>query len=204
MLDVRTVKVRLRDYGVIAHSQVTSLLMSGILAFAALSLLDILRTDDLRWMRLLLWAGGLAAETNVLVQQMQRPILATRAGGYEIAILTVRGVFALLIFALVAPQTGGLEGWKFSYLGGIVLLGSGALLRWHVNIQTEAERIDPALGPAVRAIRERNSKVGNVCVCIVDAGPGLVCDWDRHGGFRCYLDRDPDFPPECPPRFRDV
>jgi hypothetical protein len=124
-----------------------------------LSLLDILRTDDLRWMRLLMWTTALAAETNVLVRQMQRPLLATRARGYELAILTGRGVMALLCLALIAPQTGGPDGWKYFFPCGALLVLSGSLLRWHMNRQIEAQKVAPPLRPAIERIRARNARV---------------------------------------------
>jgi hypothetical protein len=156
VLDLHTVKARLRDYGLMAHTQVASLMMSGILAFAALSLLDIVRTPDLRLLRLLMWTSALTAETAVLVRQMQRPVLATRARGFDVAILTVRGVFALLSFALIAPQTGGEDGWKFLFPCGAVLLVCGAALRWQQNKQLTL--VAPPLEAAAEAIRQANAR----------------------------------------------
>jgi hypothetical protein len=131
-------------------------MMSGILAFAALSLLDILRTPDLRLLRLLLWTSALTAETAVPVRQMQRPILAVRARGFDVAILTVRGVFVLLAFALIAPQTGGEDGWKFLYPCSAALLLCGAALRWQQNEQLAL--VAPQLKSVTEAMRQANAR----------------------------------------------
>jgi hypothetical protein len=123
ILDARTVHGRLRDYGLWAHTQVSSLLFSGIFALAAVVLLDILRTPDHRVIRLTMWVAAMVTEVATLTRQMQRPILMVRSGMDDLPVLVARGFLTLIALALVAPQYGGVDGWRYGLFAafGVVL-----------------------------------------------------------------------------------
>lgn len=123
ILDARTLHERLRDYGLWAHTQVSSLLFSGIFALAAIVLLDIVRTPNHRVLRLTLWLAGMVTEVATLTRQMQRPVLMVQSGMSDLPILVARGFLTLIASALIAPQYGGADGWRYALFAafGVVL-----------------------------------------------------------------------------------
>lgn len=173
ILDARTVRGRFRDYGLAVQTQIVSLLYSGFFALAAVVLLDILRTPDHRLLRLSQWIIGMSAETMILVLQVQRPVLMARAGMLDLPVLIVRGVLALAVFALIAPQYGGADGWRYVYFGLVPLVVCSWILGRHFITIAASQRYSDGMRPLVDRIvllyREQTegAKAGVVLVCAV-------------------------------------
>jgi hypothetical protein len=159
ILDARTVHGRLRDYGLWAHTQVSSLLFSGIFALAAVVLLDILRTPDHLVIRLAMWTVAMASEIATLTRQMQRPVLMARSGMNDLPILVGRGFLSLIVLALIAPQYGGAEGWRYAFLAVLGLLVCSRLLVVDFVAIASAQTYAPALQPAAEAIIGSNRRL---------------------------------------------
>ena len=183
ILDARTVRGRFRDYGLAVQTQIVSLLYSGFFALAAVVLLDILRTPDHRLLRLSQWIIGMSAETMTLMLQVQRPVLMARAGMMDLPVLIVRGVLGLAVFALIAPQYGGADGWRFVYFGLVPLVVCSWILGRHFVTIAASQRYSDGMRPLVDRIvvlyheQIEGAKVGLVLVCAV----GLLTTTAPHG-----------------------
>jgi len=155
-LDLQTLGTRFRDYGMMAHTQVTSLMFSGIFALAAFVLLDMLRTPDQRALRLSFWLVAITAEISTLNHQMLRPVLLGSSGMDSIPLLALRGVIAMFAFALLSPQYAGADGWHFVYLVLIPLVGIGSLLsRISPNLSANNELPDGVAEAMNRVLEHR-------------------------------------------------
>jgi hypothetical protein len=142
---------RMRDYGVIGISQTASLIMGGVFATAAVTFIDILQNHDALPVRVTGWLLGVTASLQIFDSLVRRSLLEARPTFHAIPLIGAAGLISMIGFALLGPQAGGVDGWRYSAL---VLLVAGILFgrSWGANM---ADHIEPALRPLYERHAER-------------------------------------------------
>lgn len=146
---VTVLRERLHDYSAVAYTQVSGLMLSGIFALGAIALLDILRNPDHRVLRLSFWIMATSGEILAAMIQMQRPLLMRRSGVEEVPTLVWRGLVSLLVYATIAPQSGGADGWRYGYSLGILFLLANWVLNWEFKRALNQQRLAPEVSALV-------------------------------------------------------
>jgi hypothetical protein len=128
-LDAETLLTRAREVHYNAVVQTASLVMSGIVAIAAIELIEIVKGQDDVAIRLALWLATAAMSAWYFRFQMVRPMWSTAQSPLDdTGIFLVTGFLLVLMFALLAPIPGVAQSWKFWLIGYAVLtiFGSAA------------------------------------------------------------------------------
>lgn len=123
-LDAETLLGRVREVNYNAVVQTASLVMSGIVAIAAIELVEIMRGQDDVAIRLALWLATAANSVYIFRFQMVRLMMAATAQ-YPVdaaGVFLLTGFLLVLMFALLAPIPGVAQSWKFWLIGYAVLL----------------------------------------------------------------------------------
>ena len=142
---------RMRDYGMIGVSQTASLIMGGVFATAAVTFIEILRAHDALPVRVSGWLLGVTASLMVFDSTIRRSLLEGRPTFHAVPIIGLAGILSMVGFALLSPQAGGADGWRYSSL---VVLVVGALFAssWGATL---ADHVEPALQPLYERHRTR-------------------------------------------------
>ena len=143
---------RMRDYGVIGVSQTASLIMGGVFATAAVTFIEILRSHDALPERVTGWLFGVAASLVMLDSALRRSLLEGRPSFHAIPIIGAAGILSMIGFALLSPQAGGADGWRYSQLI-VFLVGLLFFRSWGSNL---ADHVELALEPLYDAHRKRS------------------------------------------------
>jgi hypothetical protein len=145
---------RMRDYGVIGVTQTASLIMGGVFATSAVTFIDILQGHDALPVRVTGWLLGVTASLQVFDSLVRRSLLEARPTFHAIPLIGAAGLASMLGFALLGPQAGGADGWRYSQL---VVLIAGILFgrSWGSSL---ADHIEPVLRPLYERHAERTKK----------------------------------------------
>jgi hypothetical protein len=151
---------RVRDFNFTAQQQIASLVQSGVLALAAIVLLEIAYEPDDRIMRIVLWGASLVICLTVFAYLMLNAILAGPRGTGLPVMAMIAGLFEFLMFAILSPRDGADDAWRWWFL--IVFLaaalGAGAfhivLTRWrHDIVDDDLKALEPKQMKWVRVDR---------------------------------------------------
>lgn len=171
---------RMRDYGVIGISQTASLIMGGVFATAAVTFVDILQGHDALAVRVTGWIGGVTASLQVFDSLVRRSVLEARPTFHAIPMIGAAGLISMIGFALLGPQAGGADGWRYSQL---VLLLAGVLFgrSWGSSL---ADHIEPALQPLYDRHAARTKQRWRVAwpFLLAAAVPFVLAMIDKYGG----------------------
>jgi hypothetical protein len=121
-LDAEMLLGRVREVNYNANVQTASLIMSGVLALAAIELVEIVKGQDDVAIRLALWLA--TAATSVFFFRLQLVRLTIVTAQYPVdavGVFLVTGFQLVLMFALLAPIPGVAQSWKFWLIGFTVL-----------------------------------------------------------------------------------
>jgi hypothetical protein len=143
---------RMRDYGVIGVSQTASLIMGGVFATAAVTFIEIVRAHDALPERVSGWLFGVAASLVMFDSSLRRSLLEGRPTFHAIPIIGAAGILSMMGFAMLSPQAGGADGWRYSQLV-VFLVGLLFFRSWGSNL---ADYVEPALQPLYDAHRRRS------------------------------------------------
>lgn len=145
---------RMRDYGVIGVSQTATLITGGVFATAALTFIQILQHHDALPARLSGWVLGVTGSLQVFDSLLRRSLLEGRPTFHAIPFIGLAGLASMLGFALLSPEAGGADGWRYSQL---VVLLAGILFgrSWG---RTLADHVEPALEPIYERHAERTRR----------------------------------------------
>ena len=80
IFDAETLRSRLRDYNVVVFQIASSLVKSGVLALAAIVLIDILYAERDQAILLLLWLGSFVFAVLAFERQLYLPLATPRGG----------------------------------------------------------------------------------------------------------------------------
>jgi len=151
LMTTEVMLARMRDYGVIGVNQTASLIMGGVFATAAVTFIDILQSHDALPVRVTGWLLGATASLQVLDSLARRSLLEARPTFHAIPLIGAAGLISMVGFALLGPQAGGADGWRYSQL---VLLLAGILFgrSWGSSL---ADYVEPALQPIYERHAER-------------------------------------------------
>jgi hypothetical protein len=171
---------RMRDYGVIGVNQTASLIMGGVFATAAVTFIEILQSHDALPVRVTGWLLGAAASLQVLDSLARRSLLEARPAFHAIPLIGAAGLISMVGFALLGPQAGGADGWRYSLL---VLLTAGILFgrSWGSSL---ADHVEPALQPLYERHAERTRRRWRLAWPFVIAAivPFALAMIDKYGG----------------------
>ncbi len=121
LIDIDTMNARYRDYGLNTLNPVVTMMMSGVFATAALAFADIVRTPELRWVRLSIWfwhavfasTATVGATNNNMLYAHPRPALVY----FQLIISFVLSAG----FACLPLNTGGEDGWLVALASPVVM-----------------------------------------------------------------------------------
>ncbi len=145
---------RMRDYGVIGISQTASLITGGVFAIAAVTFIQILQSHDALAVRVTGWLLGVTASLQVFDSLLRRSLLEGRPTLHAIPLIGLGGLASMVGFALLSPDAGGADGWRYSQL---IMLLAGILFgrSWG---RTFADYVEPALEPLYERHAERTRR----------------------------------------------
>jgi hypothetical protein len=179
MMTTEVMLARMRDYTQIGISQTMGLMMGGVFAAAAVTFMEILRSQDAQGVRLTGWLYGVVAALSVLDSVMRRTVIDARPKLYAVPLVGAAGLLSMLGFALLGPITGGLDGWRFAQL---VVLLAGFLLAVVVS-PSPADRVEPALRPFYERLAARGrgrNKAGWLAI-LLSVLPFALAMADKYG-----------------------
>jgi hypothetical protein len=141
---------RMRDYGIIGVSQTASVIMGGVFATAAVTFIDILQSREALLVRVTGWMVGAIGSLQVFDSLVRRSLLEGRPTFHAIPLIGAAGLISMIGFALLGPQAGGADGWRYSQL--VVLLAGILFSRsWGASLADYVE-------PAVQGIYQRHAE----------------------------------------------
>ena len=123
LIDIDTMNERFRDYGLNTLNPIVTMMMSGVFATAALAFADIVRTPDLRWVRLSIWLWHAVFASTTIIAATNNNLLYVHP---RPALIVYQLVFAFVLsaaFACLPLNTGGADGWLVAQASPLVLLG---------------------------------------------------------------------------------
>ncbi len=151
LMTTEVMLARMRDFGQIGVSQTAALIMGGVFATAAVTFTEILRAQDALPVRLTGWLVGVCASLQVFDSLVRRSLIEARPTFHAVPLIGAAGILSMVGFALLGPQTGGTDGWRYSQLAlfvAAVLFGRS----WGSSI---ADYVEPALQPLYERHNER-------------------------------------------------
>jgi hypothetical protein len=154
LMTTEVMLARMRDYGLIGVSQTAALIMGGVFATAAVTFTEILRVQDALPVRLSGWLVGACAALQVFDSLVRRSLIEGRPTFHAVPFIGAAGILSMVGFALLAPQTGGADGWRYS---GLTLFVAAVLFgrSWGASI---ADYVEPALQPLYDRHNERTKR----------------------------------------------
>jgi hypothetical protein len=154
LMTTEVMLARMRDFSLIGVGQTAVLIMGGVFATSAVTFTEILRAHDALPVRLTGWLVGVSASLQVFDSMVRRSLIEARPTFHAVPLIGAAGILAMLGFALLGPQTGGADGWRYSQL---VLLVAGVPFgrSWGSSI---ADHVEPALQPLYERHAERTRR----------------------------------------------
>lgn len=144
LVDIDTINARFRDYGLNTLNPVVTMMMSGVFATAALAFADIVRTPELRWVRLSIWLWHAVYASTTIVAATNNNLLYAHP---RPALIFYQLIFAFVLsaaFACLPLNTGGEDGWLVALASPVVI---GALFAGWI-LPRFAQWMNPSHYPA--------------------------------------------------------
>jgi hypothetical protein len=131
----------MRDYGIVGVSQTAALITGGVFATAAVTFPEILRAHDAMPARTTGWLLGVCASVQVFDSLIRRSLLEARPTFQAVPLIAAGGLSSMVGFALLGPEVGGADGWRYSQLA-VLLAGVLFGRSWGSSL---ADHVEPAL-----------------------------------------------------------
>lgn len=147
IFDRETLRARLRDYNVVVFQIASSLVQSGVLALAAIVLIDILYAEREVPLLLLLWLAAFVFAVLAFERQLYLPLATPRGGVSDVWPLMLMGLAQFVSFACLSPRANGVapwELWYFAYTAGMIM---GAVTIWQAARFVTLDDYSPELRP---------------------------------------------------------
>lgn len=145
IFDKETLRARLRDYNVVVFQIASSLVQSGVLALAAIVLIDILYAERSQTILLLLWLASFVFAVLAFERQLYLPLATPRGGVSDVWPLMLMGLAQFVSFACLSPRANGVapwELWYFAYTAGTIM---GAATIWQAARFANMDDYSPEL-----------------------------------------------------------
>lgn len=129
IFDGETLRARLRDYNVVVFQIASSLVQSGVLALAAVVLVDILYAERDQAILLLLWLAAFVYGVLAFERQLYLPLATPRGGVGDVWPLMLLGLAQFVSFACLSPRASGVAPWELWYFSSTAssIMGAGAV-----------------------------------------------------------------------------
>jgi len=182
LMDVDGLATRFRDYGVNTLNPIVTMMMSGVFATAALALADILRTPDLRWVRLAIWLFLALNSSSGIIRSTCVNLLFVRPHPSLVAYQLSYAFVWSAAFSCLPLSSGGPDGWLYALTAPIIVL---AILGWvvpHFQEWIAASTFDPLLRPLINErIRHQQSTGRTLLIALPIYTVMVVVSWVLHG-----------------------
>ncbi len=130
IFDQETLRARLRDYNVVVFQIASSLVTSGVLALAAIVLIDILYAERDQTVLLLLWLASFVFAVVAFERQLYLPLATPRGGVSDVWPLMLLGLAQFMSFACLLQRTSGEAPWQLWYFSWAACSIMGAATVW--------------------------------------------------------------------------
>ena len=179
LMTTEVMLARMRDFSTIGVSQTAGLIMGGVFATAAVTFTEILRMQDALPVRLTGWLFGVVASLIVLDGLIRRALIEARPILRAVPMVAMAGLLSMLAFALLGPQTGGADGWRYMHLL-VVAVGVFLTATFDEDI---ADHVEPALRPlyAGFATRSQGRRRSLWAMTLLGAVPFGLAMADKYG-----------------------
>lgn len=147
VFDRETLRARLRDYNVVVFQIASSLVQSGVLALAAIVLIDILYAEHDRMILLLLWLASFVFAVLSFERQLYLPLATPRGGVGDVWPLMLLGLAQFVNFACLSPRTNGEAPWELWYFSTAASAIMGAAAVWQAARFANLDDYEPELRP---------------------------------------------------------
>jgi hypothetical protein len=147
IFDRETLRARLRDYNVVVYQIASSLVQSGVLALAAIVLIDILYAQREVHILLLLWLAAFVFAVLAFERQLYLPLATPRGGVSDVWSLMLMGLAQFVSFACLSPRANGVAPWELWYFAYTASTIMGAVTIWQAARFVTIEDYSPELKP---------------------------------------------------------
>lgn len=147
IFDRETLRARLRDYNVVVFQIASSLVQSGVLALAAIVLIDILYAQRDVPILLLLWLAAFVFAVLAFERQLYLPLATPRGGVSDVWPLMLMGLAQFVSFACLSPRANGVAPWELWYFAYTASAIMGAATIWQAARFVTIEDYSPELKP---------------------------------------------------------
>ncbi len=145
IFDRETLRARLRDYNVVVFQIASSLVQSGVLALAAIVLIDILYAERDLPILLLLWLGAFVFAVLAFERQLYLPLATPRGGVSDVWPLMLMGLAQFVSFACLSPRANGVAPWELWYFAYTASAIMGAATIWQASRFVNLDDYSPEL-----------------------------------------------------------
>jgi hypothetical protein len=133
VFDRETLRARLRDYNVVVFQIASSLVQSGVLALAAIVLIDILYAERDQVILLSLWLGAFVFAVLAFERQLYLPLATPRGGVSDVWPLMLLGLAQFVSFACLSPRANGVAPWELWYFSSTASAIMGLAAVWQAS-----------------------------------------------------------------------
>lgn len=147
IFDRETLRARLRDYNVVVFQIASSLVQSGVLALAAIVLIDVLYAQRDVPILLLLWLAAFVFAVLAFERQLYLPLATPRGGVSDVWPLMLMGLAQFVSFACLSPRANGVAPWELWYFAYTASAIMGAATIWQAARFVTIEDYSPELKP---------------------------------------------------------
>lgn len=147
IFDRETLRARLRDYNVVVFQIASSLVQSGVLALAAIVLIDVLYAQRDVPILLLLWLAAFVFAVLAFERQLYLPLATPRGGVSDVWPLMLLGLAQFVSFACLSPRANGVAPWELWYFAYTASTIMGAVTIWQAARFVTIEDYSPELKP---------------------------------------------------------
>jgi hypothetical protein len=145
IFDQETLRARLRDYNVVVFQIASSLVQSGVLALAAIVLIDILYAQRDLPILLLLWLAAFVFAVLAFERQLYLPLATPRGGVSDVWPLMLMGLAQFMSFACLSPRANGVAPWELWYFAYTASTIMGAATIWQAARFVNIDDYSPEL-----------------------------------------------------------
>lgn len=169
IFDAETLRARLRDYNVVVFQIASSLVTSGVLALAAVVLIDIFFAQRDQAILFLLWLASFVFAVLAFERQLYLPLATPRGGVSDVWPLMLLGLAEFVSFACLSPRASGEAPWQLWYFSTTASAIMGAATVWQaarfVNLDDYAPDVK-VVGRVFETWLRQDLRELNIVVCV--------------------------------------
>jgi uncharacterized membrane protein YgdD (TMEM256/DUF423 family) len=169
IFDAQTLRARLKDYNVVVFQIASSLVASGVLALAAVVLVEIFYAQRDQTILLLLWLASFVFAILSFERQLYLPLATPRGGVSDVWPLMLLGLAEFVSFACLSPRASGEAPWQIWYFSSTASAIMGAATVWQaarfVNLDDYAPDVKP-VGRIFAAWLQQDLRELIIVICV--------------------------------------